>query len=53
MSYIFLGFLTTEHIHSHLAANTAPEWQLWGGLLGFIFGIVTLAGLLIRRRERP
>ncbi len=52
LSYIVLAFLTTEHIHSHLEANDAPLWQLWGGLIGFVVGIVTLYGLLIRRKAQ-
>lgn len=45
-----LAVLTTEHIYSHLLADDAPVWQLWGALIGFTLGAESLI-FRIRHRE--
>lgn len=45
-----LAWLTTEHIYSHLLAETAPLWQLWSALIGFGLGAESLVRRICQGR---
>jgi xanthosine utilization system XapX-like protein len=55
VAFAIVGVLTTDHIYRHLVADDAPAWQLWGGLIGFTVGAVSIIASLIqvRRGEDP
>jgi hypothetical protein len=50
LSFAIIGVLTTDHIYRHLVEDDAPIWQLWGGLVGFTLGAVSIIASLIQLR---
>ena len=50
-SYVILALLTTQHVYSHLQTDSAPAWQLFSAVVGFLLGLVGLVNLIRHRAE--